>query len=181
MFANPAVKTSMGAIREVVANNEGESTGGCVLPPCVIMKRGENLEDWALRVHPNLPTSLNALCALAALLKEFHAAGHVYYAFKPSNVAWFSEEKQWMLIDFACAARKGALRAAPCMPAGRRNSVPVSVQLCASCMRCALRCSSHAARRYAGSVCGCARGEGRAGRKCARSTTGGAVQACAPG
>jgi hypothetical protein len=108
MFATPAIKPSLGAIQEVVSNNEEEKTGGCVLPPCVIMKRGENLEDWAIRLHPNLPTSLNALCALADLLKTFHASGHVYYGFKPANVAWFAEEKKWMLIDFACAARKGA-------------------------------------------------------------------------
>jgi hypothetical protein len=107
MFATPAIKSSMGSIHEVVSNNEEAKTGGCVLPPCVIMKRGENLEDWAMHLRPNLPTSLNALCALADLLKTFHGSGHVYYGFKPSNVAWFSEEKKWMLIDFACAARKG--------------------------------------------------------------------------
>ena len=108
MFATPAIKASMAAVTEVVSNNDEEKTGGCVLPPCVIMKRGENLEDWGMRLRPNLPTALNALCALADLLKTFHASGYVYYGFKPANVAWYSEEKKWMLIDFACAARKGA-------------------------------------------------------------------------
>lgn len=107
MFANPQVKPSMSAIREVVANNNGEATASCVLPPAIVMKRGEPLEEWAQRLQPNLPTALNALCGIAELLKELHGQGYIYYAMKPSNVAWFGDEKKWRLIDFACAARKG--------------------------------------------------------------------------
>lgn len=115
MYANPQVKLSMSAIREVVANNSGEATARCVLPPAIVMKRGEPLEEWAQRLRPNLPTALNALCAVAELLKDLHACGYIYYAMKPSNVAWFGDEKKWKLIDFACAARKGANPTPPCV------------------------------------------------------------------
>ena len=108
MYANPQVKPSMSAIREVVANNSGEATGTSVLPPAIVMKRGEPLEEWAQRLHPNLPTALNALCGIAELLRDLHERGYIYYAMKPSNVAWFADEKKWKLVDFACAARKGA-------------------------------------------------------------------------
>lgn len=115
MYANPQVKLSMSAIREVIPNNGGEATGSCVLPPAIVMKRGEPLEEWAQRLRPNLPTALNALCGIAQLLKDLHERGYIYYAMKPSNVAWFGDEKKWKLIDFACAARKGANPTPPCV------------------------------------------------------------------
>ena len=61
LYRSGAAAAAMGAVIAVVPNNEGAATGGCVLPPCVVTRRGESLEEWARRTRPNLPTALQAL------------------------------------------------------------------------------------------------------------------------
>jgi hypothetical protein len=63
---------------------------------------------WVRRVKPNLPTALCALCQVAELLRDLHAAGYAYGAVKPTNVAWFANCRSWQLIDFSHMRRIGA-------------------------------------------------------------------------
>jgi serine/threonine protein kinase len=100
-------KSAMSPILAVIPNNEKAATAGVILPPYVVMRRGENLEDWARRTRPNLPTALHALLQIATALHELHVMGYVYYAMKPSNVLFVLPEKQWVLSDFGCIGRKG--------------------------------------------------------------------------
>jgi hypothetical protein len=131
LFADPKARALMPAVLDVVPNNDGQATGGVVLPPCVVMRKGESLEEWAARMKPNLPASLHALCQIVGLVKQLHEAGYVYYAVKPSNIAWYREEQCWALIDFGCAARAGALHAV--LFARRRSRANSGALMCVHC------------------------------------------------
>jgi hypothetical protein len=108
LYCSGTASAAMAPVLAVVPNNELVSTAGVTLPPCIVMRKGENLEDWAQRTRPNLPTALQALLQIAMALHEFHVIGYVYYAMKPSNVMYLLPEKQWVLSDFGCVGRKGA-------------------------------------------------------------------------
>jgi hypothetical protein len=48
---------------------------GWVFPPCIIVERGESLDEWALRIVPDFPTILTVLCHVLARLEQLHKAG----------------------------------------------------------------------------------------------------------
>jgi hypothetical protein len=110
----PAVAKCARFVEVVISNEGGHALAGQVLPPCVVTRRGETLAEFAHRVRPNLPTAISTLGHIAELLAALHAAGYVYNAVKPSNIAWFAEEGMWGLIDFGSVARVGALPIAGC-------------------------------------------------------------------
>lgn len=115
LVAEPAVAQCVTFVEGVVSNDWGHATAGQVLPPYVVTRRGETLAEFALRVRPNLPTAISTLAHIAELLAALHAAGYVYNAVKPTNIAWFEEVGMWGLIDFGSAARVGTLPVAPCL------------------------------------------------------------------
>lgn len=107
LAVHPVLSNMCWFIKDVIPNDWGLDNAGCILPPCIAMRRGETLDNWAMRIQPNLPTSLNALVKIAELVSELHVSGYVYRTLKPSNVAWFKSEKRWALIDFKCTVKQG--------------------------------------------------------------------------
>jgi serine/threonine protein kinase len=81
---------------------------GCEWPPCIIIERGESLDEWVLRIKPDFPTILQVLVHLTERMQTLHAAGYVHRDLKPANCLWRPEQHSWTLIDFGCTARIGA-------------------------------------------------------------------------
>eukprot|EP00892_Ulva_mutabilis_P008121 jgi/Ulvmu1/5681/UM024_0028.1 len=79
------------------------------LPPCIVMEKGESLQDWSNRAEPDLFTSLAVLSNVAARLAVMHDVGYVHRDLKPANVMWLPRENRWTVIDFGCVARIGEL------------------------------------------------------------------------
>jgi Lipopolysaccharide kinase (Kdo/WaaP) family len=109
-YAHPALR---GMLPEVVAsarNDDGTvmSSRGFVFPPCLIVEKGESLDEWAARVAPDFPTSMCVLCHVAARLAQLHAAGFAHGDLKPANILWRPRANAWTLIDFGCTAEIGA-------------------------------------------------------------------------
>jgi serine/threonine protein kinase len=106
------------------------------LPPCIVMERGESLQEWTHRAEPDMFTALavcpslsfapslmpsqpcrhsepcilmlQVLSNVAARLSDMHEAGFVHRDLKPANVMWLPRENRWTVIDFGCTARIGA-------------------------------------------------------------------------
>jgi hypothetical protein len=143
LSVHPVISRMCWYIQEVIPNDWGQSNAGCTFPPCLVMRRGEALEQWAMRVQPNLPTALNALVQIAELVRELHVAGYMYRALKPSNVAWFVEEKQWALIDFKCTVKQGRpLAVVTCFA----HFVPLTVLALCIHQTARVSCQLHVAR-----------------------------------
>ena len=51
---------------------------------------------------------MQVLTHVSERLKDLHECGYVHRDIKPGNVMWLPRKKRWTLIDFGCAARKGA-------------------------------------------------------------------------
>eukprot|EP00892_Ulva_mutabilis_P010359 jgi/Ulvmu1/7696/UM038_0128.1 len=80
---------------------------GRPLPPCIVMEKGESLQDWSERAEPDLFTSLSVLSNISTRVADMHDAGYVHRDLKPANVMWLPRENRWTVIDFGCAARIG--------------------------------------------------------------------------
>lgn len=84
-----------------------KDTHGHPLPPCIVMERGESLDLWAARRHPDRSQAFTMINQLATRLKELHRLGYVHRDLKPGNVMWLPRENRWTIIDFGCVARTG--------------------------------------------------------------------------
>eukprot|EP00892_Ulva_mutabilis_P004148 jgi/Ulvmu1/2104/UM125_0008.1 len=80
---------------------------GRPMPPCIIMEKGESLQDWSNRAEPDLFTALAVLSNISQRLADMHDAGYVHRDLKPANVMWLPRENRWTVIDFGCVARIG--------------------------------------------------------------------------
>eukprot|EP00892_Ulva_mutabilis_P006547 jgi/Ulvmu1/4264/UM194_0004.1 len=81
---------------------------GRPLPPCIVMEKGESLQDWSNRAEPDLFTALAVLSNISKRLADMHAAGYVHRDLKPANVMWLPRQNRWTIIDFGCVACIGA-------------------------------------------------------------------------
>jgi hypothetical protein len=84
----------------------GES--GIPYPPCIIVERGEALDEFVRRHKPDFPTVLQILGHVAERMRQLHSEGYVHRDLKPANILWRPRSYSWTLIDFGCAARIGA-------------------------------------------------------------------------
>ena len=111
LYARPELRGMMPAVCRVVgdAGGAGLISGGRTFPPCIIVERGESLDEWVLRISPDFPTILTVLCHVAARLHQLHSAGYAHRDVKPGNILWRPRHHSWTLIDFGCAAEIGAL------------------------------------------------------------------------
>eukprot|EP00892_Ulva_mutabilis_P002879 jgi/Ulvmu1/12592/UM092_0022.1 len=81
---------------------------GHIMPPCIVMEKGESLDLWRERAAPDQPLVYAVLLHVAKRLQGLHAAGYVHRDLKPANVMWLPRENRWTLIDFGCAAAAGS-------------------------------------------------------------------------
>lgn len=116
----PETRHVAGIVREVIPNSRREATGGHILPPCVVSRRGETLVAWARRVRPAPGRLLPVLQEIATAVATVHEAGLVYYALKASDIVWLESLQQWHLADFGAT-----------VPAGAPALLPAVQMLCA--------------------------------------------------
>jgi tRNA A-37 threonylcarbamoyl transferase component Bud32 len=79
------------------------------LPPLIINERGETLDEHVARTQPNFVTALSIMIQLAQVIERVHSVGWVHRDLKPSNCLLLAQPARWALIDWACAAKSGAL------------------------------------------------------------------------
>eukprot|EP00892_Ulva_mutabilis_P004013 jgi/Ulvmu1/1984/UM012_0146.1 len=84
---------------------------GRLLPPCIVMEKGESLDVWMQRNCGGIDmiTGLQVIQHVAERLADLHGAGYVHRDLKLSNVMWLPRENRWTLIDFGCAALIGTM------------------------------------------------------------------------
>eukprot|EP00892_Ulva_mutabilis_P000976 jgi/Ulvmu1/1087/UM106_0003.1 len=80
---------------------------GKPLPPCIVMEKGESLQDWSERAEPDLFTSLAVLSNISARLADMHEAGYAHRDLKPANIMWLSSQNRWTIINFGGIERIG--------------------------------------------------------------------------
>jgi hypothetical protein len=110
IFSDSEKRECMPIVKDLVPNAQGVATGGHVLPPCVVTRRGENLTAWVKREKPSRAKLVAALAEIAEALAAVHAQGLVYYALKPSDVIHLEGPSRWVLGDFSATMPAGALR-----------------------------------------------------------------------
>jgi hypothetical protein len=110
LYTRPELRTMMPAVIGMERNASGaiRSPSGWPFPPCIVVERGESLDEWALRIVPDFPTVLTVLCHIATRLQQLHTSGYVHRDIKPANVLWRAAHHSWTLIDFGCAAEIGS-------------------------------------------------------------------------
>eukprot|EP00892_Ulva_mutabilis_P002846 jgi/Ulvmu1/12562/UM091_0003.1 len=82
---------------------------GQPLPPCMVMERGESLNEWSRRAKPDVFQAVAVLAHVATRLRDMHQAGYVHRDIKPSNIMLLPRENRWTVIDFGSAAQIGVV------------------------------------------------------------------------
>jgi hypothetical protein len=61
LYDKPTLRSMMPAVIEVVSNadNRYATADGFVFPPCLVVERGESLDEWARRIEPGFLTILS--------------------------------------------------------------------------------------------------------------------------
>ena len=56
LYADPAMKESLPTVADMCPNEGGAvvDARGHPLPPCIVMERGESLDEWAIRCEPEI-------------------------------------------------------------------------------------------------------------------------------
>ena len=60
LYADPALKESLPRVADMCPNEDGAAVDarGHPLPPCIVMERGESLDEWAIRCEPETPLTI---------------------------------------------------------------------------------------------------------------------------
>ena len=77
------------------------------IAPCVILEKGEPLDEWVSRVAPDVTTSMTIMSHVVKVVIDLHQAGLVHRDLKPSNTIWLDSRKGFTVIDFGSAAVEG--------------------------------------------------------------------------
>ena len=80
------------------------------LPPSLVTVKGESLDEHTARTAPDFVTSLSIMLHVTTVVGRLHDAGWVHRDLKPTNAVFLAQQARWALVDFGCAARRGASR-----------------------------------------------------------------------
>lgn len=97
------------------------------LPPALVTLKGESLDEHTARTSPDFVSSLSIMIHVTTVVGRLHDAGWVHRDLKPTNAVFLPQQARWALVDFGCAARRGA-RPYPCLsltPAAPSRQTPM--------------------------------------------------------
>eukprot|EP00892_Ulva_mutabilis_P008345 jgi/Ulvmu1/5883/UM026_0003.1 len=103
----PDVRGAYGNTAEGVCDPRGRP-----LPPCIVMQRGESLQDWLGRCTPGWHSACTVLLAVSQCMADMHAAGFVHRGLKPSNIMWLPRANRWHVTGFGRSVATGQAAAA---------------------------------------------------------------------
>lgn len=78
------------------------------LPPALVTSKGESLDEHTARTSPDFVSSLSIMIHVTTVVGRLHDAGWVHRDLKPTNAVFLPQQARWALVDFGCAARRGA-------------------------------------------------------------------------
>eukprot|EP00892_Ulva_mutabilis_P012598 jgi/Ulvmu1/9710/UM055_0048.1 len=106
LYANPAFKELMPATLAIEGNADGrERLRDYVFPPCIVIEKGQSLNEWAHTYRCDFVTIFQALSHSVRALASLHSMGYAHRDIKPGNILRRPKQHDWTLIDFGCAAR----------------------------------------------------------------------------
>eukprot|EP00892_Ulva_mutabilis_P008436 jgi/Ulvmu1/5965/UM026_0088.1 len=110
LYGVPELRSIMPAKLAEAGNSDGaeRNSRGYPWPPCIIIEKGESLQEWKACTKPAFTTIVDALCLIAGTLVQLHSNGWVHRDLKPGNVLRLPVRHSWTLMDFGLAARTGA-------------------------------------------------------------------------
>eukprot|EP00892_Ulva_mutabilis_P000459 jgi/Ulvmu1/10413/UM062_0009.1 len=106
LYVQQRLREMMPAVTLIHSNEDGslKTHEGWFFPPCIVVERGESLDEWRAHVQPDFCTVVQVLIHVTERVSTLHAAGVVHRDLKPANVLWRPRHHAWTLIDYGCAA-----------------------------------------------------------------------------
>eukprot|EP00892_Ulva_mutabilis_P003554 jgi/Ulvmu1/1570/UM110_0033.1 len=107
LYKVDVLRSMMPAIQMEMGNADGaaRNSRGYPWPPCIVLEKGESLQEWKAKTQPEFSTIIDALCLITQRLEALHGSGWVHRDLKPGNVLRLPGQHSWTLMDFGCAAR----------------------------------------------------------------------------
>jgi hypothetical protein len=107
LYANASLLDFLPPTDDVSSNNLEPHVLGSVLPPMIVIERGESLDEWTRRCKPDFFMCISIVGHLADRVRKIHSAGFVHRDLKPGNVMWLPSVNGFTVIDFGSTARSG--------------------------------------------------------------------------
>eukprot|EP00892_Ulva_mutabilis_P006501 jgi/Ulvmu1/4222/UM019_0201.1 len=106
LYKVDVLRSMMPPIQMEVGNADGaaRNSRGYPWPPCIVLEKGESLQEWKAKTQPEFSTIVDALCLITQRLEALHGSGWVHRDLKPGNVLRLPGQHSWTLMDFGCAA-----------------------------------------------------------------------------
>eukprot|EP00892_Ulva_mutabilis_P011349 jgi/Ulvmu1/8587/UM045_0030.1 len=110
LYKVDVLRSMMPAIRLDLSNADAaeRNSRSYPWPPCIVIEKGESLQEWKAKTQPAFSTIVDALCLIAERLAQLHGSGWVHRDLKPGNILRLPGQHSWTLMDFGCAARSAA-------------------------------------------------------------------------
>lgn len=109
LYETPMFKDLMPKTLLVADNSDGaERLGSYAFPPCIVITKGQSLNEFAVSTVSDFITVFQTLMHVARAMNYMHEMGYVHRDIKPGNILRRPGEHDWTLIDFGCSVRIGA-------------------------------------------------------------------------